>query len=67
MSSEKLDEICESMTHEPETGHGIGLYNTNKRIQIMFGRYYGLAIGSVEGKGTEVSIRLPLIRKEKKD
>lgn len=38
---------------------GIGIYNVNRRIKLVFGEKYGLDIESIEGKGTKVSIRLP--------
>jgi two-component system sensor histidine kinase YesM len=37
----------------------IGLYNTNKRIRLMFGAEYGLSIKSVIGCGTEVTVCIP--------
>ena len=46
-------------------GSGIGLYNTNKRIQLMFGRSFGLDINSQEGSGTSVVIRLPVTQMHK--
>jgi len=41
---------------------GIGLYNVNARIKYAFGEKYGLLIHSEEGKGTCVSLFLPLKR-----
>lgn len=40
-------------------GSGIGLYNINERIKIMFGHEYGIRIESEEGKGTDVIVTLP--------
>ncbi|MFC4600789.1 cache domain-containing sensor histidine kinase [Cohnella hongkongensis] len=40
-------------------GHGIGLYNVNKRIKLNYGNEpYGVSLVS-RGKGTEVRVRLP--------
>ena len=39
---------------------GIGITNVNNRIKLFFGNQYGLSISSVEGKGCNVTIRLPL-------
>ncbi len=40
-------------------GSGIGVKNVHERIQLTFGREYGLIINSVQDEGTEVLIRLP--------
>lgn len=42
-------------------GSGVGLVNVNKRIQILFGKEYGLKIVSELDEGTEVSIRIPAV------
>lgn len=39
----------------------IGIYNVNQRINIMFGKEYGVEIESVENLGTLVRIKLPII------
>lgn len=39
-------------------GESIGLYNTNKRIQLMFGVGYGLFIESTDGGGCKVAVRM---------
>lgn len=41
-------------------GKGIGLYNINERIKLLFGDEFGLEIDSVKGEGTKVNILLPL-------
>lgn len=40
----------------------IGIYNTNKRIKMIFGNEYGLGLKSEQGKYTEVIIKLPKIK-----
>lgn len=40
---------------------GYGLKNINKRLQFYFGKKYGLTIHSVEGKGTTVIMKLPVL------
>ena len=42
-------------------GSGVGLVNVNKRIQILFGKEYGLKVVSELDEGTEVSIRIPAV------
>ncbi len=39
-------------------GESIGLYNTNKRIALMFGDGYGLSIQSEDGGGCTVRVRM---------
>lgn len=36
----------------------LGIYNVQRRIQLLYGREYGLAIQSAEGRGTTVTITL---------
>lgn len=40
-------------------GSNIAVFNTHQRIQIIFGRQYGLSYSSTPGKGTDVEIRIP--------
>ncbi len=46
-----------------QSGSGIGVKNVNTRIKLRFGEQYGLSINSAVGKGCDVLIRLPQIRK----
>jgi two-component system sensor histidine kinase YesM len=45
-------------------GESIGLYNTNKRIQLMFGEGYGLTIESSAGCGCLVRVLMRAGKKE---
>lgn len=45
-----------------DTGTGIGLYNVNRRLKIMFGDQAGLSIKSEMNKGTIVTFRIPKSR-----
>ncbi|AEI44170.1 sensor histidine kinase [Paenibacillus mucilaginosus] len=45
---------------QPSRGNGIGLNNIKERIVIAFGEPYGVDVDSEPGRGTKVSIRLPL-------
>jgi two-component system sensor histidine kinase YesM len=38
----------------------IGMYNTNKRLQLIYGPEYGLQVTSQQGVGTQVTIRIPM-------
>ena len=44
-----------------KTNH-IGLYNVERRIELLYGREYGMTIDSASGSGTTVRISLPVIR-----
>ena len=54
--------------HIPETNpplsNGIGISNVNDRIQLFFGKHYGVEITSTPGLGTQVHIHLPRLRRE---
>ncbi len=43
--------------HEKQAG--IGLINVHYRLQMWFGREYGITLTSSEGAGTVVEIRIP--------
>ena len=42
------------------TSKHIGVNNVNRRIKLLFGTEYGLAVESIEGNGTHFTITLPL-------
>ena len=42
-------------------GSGVGLVNVNNRIQVLFGKEYGLIIESEPDEGTTVSICIPAV------
>ncbi|MBO9598369.1 MAG: sensor histidine kinase, partial [Cohnella sp.] len=65
MDSEKLQEIREHLEKTSDTlgeAH-IGVKNVHERIQYYFGEQYGLRIDSEPGAGTEVTIRIPALKK----
>ncbi len=45
--------------HNVSTGNNIAVRNTHRRLQMLYGNYYGLTYRSVPGQGTEVEIRVP--------
>lgn len=63
MKPEVLEKILE---YQPENrqGSGVGVKNVNERIQLCFGREYGLRIESELEAGTTVKIWLPLVKEE---
>jgi two-component system sensor histidine kinase YesM len=63
MSPEQLDRIRQSLEEDnsnEEQDHGFGLRNVHQRLQLHYGLPYGLQFKSVEGKGTTVSVKLPI-------
>lgn len=71
MSEEQLADITRKLEEEPsftELGHrnkqSIGLKNIHSRIELYYGRGYGLTVTSREGVGTCIQIKVPVIMKE---
>ena len=42
------------------TGQSIGLRNIHARIQLYYGKNYGLTIASIENRGTQITITIPI-------
>ena len=61
--SEKLSAILSGNGNSTSGGTNIAVYNTHRRLQILYGSDYGLTYSSTPGNGTEVEIRIPAIRK----
>ena len=59
MTPEQVESI---LRRDPGNHTGIGIKNVNDRLQIYFGRQYGLHITSEPDVGTTVEIRMPQIR-----
>jgi sensor histidine kinase YesM len=55
----KLDEINQGL--KADSMESIGVKNVNDRIQLYFGNQYYLKLNSINGEGTTVIIRLPVI------
>ncbi len=71
MTSEQLTNLKNSLQEEPEfteLGHrnnqSIGLKNINTRIELYYGKGYGLAIHSHLNHGTVIRIKLPYLNTE---
>lgn len=61
LSKEELLLLRKQITLCPEDTEGsIGLYNINNRIQLYYGKNYGMVIHSKKNYGTLVTISLPL-------
>ena len=68
MNERQMEKLERRVRGEIETsggsGNGIGLKNVQDRIQIQFGKKYGLTFHSKEGCFTKVSVLLPYEKKE---
>ena len=61
MSEEEVSLVLTDSNRIHKHGSGVGLVNVNNRIQILFGKEYGLTVESEPDEGTTVSIRLPAV------
>lgn len=59
---EKLPDIISGTSTGSGKGTNIAIYNTHRRIQILYGKNYGLSYTSQQGHGTEVKIRIPAMK-----
>ena len=59
---EKLNKIIEDLEMEDLNKEHIGMYNSHRVVQLLYGPPYGLKIESTYGKGTLVTIKLPVNR-----
>ena len=61
MSQEVVDNLLTNSEKVPKHGSGVGLINVHTRIQLMFGKEYGLKIYSEPDEGTKAVIHIPAI------
>lgn len=62
MTQQRLEHLRRTVETEERVGFGVSA--VNQRLQLMFGREYGLSLDSREGIGTTVTIRIPYREKE---
>ncbi|MBC1459147.1 sensor histidine kinase [Listeria newyorkensis] len=67
ITEDKMREIQSDLADEKSEQGRIGLVNIHRRIQLYFGEQYGLAITSIEGQGTEVTLRVPYTSQGRKN
>ncbi len=63
---EKLRTILTGDGSSSSGGTNIAVYNTHRRLQILYGKDYGLSYSSIPGKGTDVQIRIPATKEPQK-
>lgn len=59
IAAEQLATILSGEGASSSGGTNIAVYNTHRRLQILYGPDYGLSYTSNPGHGTEVEIRIP--------
>ncbi len=57
----KLKDVQNTVDMKTAGTHGMALRNVQARIQLRWGREYGLTFQTEEGKGTQMEIRMPLL------
>ena len=65
MQENMLNELKDMLKKEVNPSNHIGLYNVHKRIQLMYGKAYGIDIKSEVNEGTVVKIILPINKRGK--
>lgn len=60
------EQSAEALPERRQDGRtpGIGLRNVHNRIRLAFGDDYGLSVESVHGAGTNVTVRIPVMKEE---
>ena len=68
MTDEKVSELLKEPLNaegdEQKAHTNLGLYAVHKRIQLMYGDLYGLAVHSQAGEGTIVTLHIPFTKKQ---
>ena len=61
MPEEEVALLLTDSNRAHKHGSGVGLVNVNNRLQILFGKEYGLSVESELDEGTTVSICIPAV------
>ncbi|GAA4298418.1 hypothetical protein GCM10023142_38580 [Anaerocolumna aminovalerica] len=61
MSPAELETLLSSLEQD-SPGRGYGLYNIHRRIQMVYGKEYGISITSEEQIGTTAMITIPAVK-----
>lgn len=64
MTPEKVQTLLNGEVKPTGKGSGTGVGNVNQRVQLYFGKEYGLEIISEPDEGTEMLIHLPIVAYE---
>lgn len=61
IAEEEVAYLLTDSTRVHTKGSGVGLVNVNNRIQLLFGKEYGLRVESELDKGTRITICMPAV------
>lgn len=64
ISRERLARIRELLNSDKDFSENIGLYNTDKRLKLIFGEEYGIKVLSKLGYGTGIYMEIPEVKNE---
>jgi two-component system, sensor histidine kinase YesM len=64
MSADKRTEIVSGLS---DPSRHFGLHSVNERIQLHYGHQFGLSIQSEQGKGTEITVNVPIRKTDESD
>ena len=68
MTEETMSHILREDYSIKKSGHtSIGVVNVNRRIQMIYGKDYGLLVQSVLGAGTKITIHIPAREEEQEE
>ena len=58
IQKEELNDICKQLNSNRNNSNHHGLFNTNRRLQLMYGEKSGISIESEYKQKTKVTIRI---------
>ena len=65
VSDDDLRKLMDKINAQEENkGRGIGLYNVQRRMKMLYGKNFGISISSKQNVGTKVTLTFPLQWKE---
>lgn len=64
IAPDKLIRIRQTLQDDSAMPEHIGLYNTHRALQLLYGAPYGLTINSALSQGTSISLTIPLNKED---
>lgn len=62
--AEHLRKVISGLVSDDRSGGGFGLVNVNQRLQLNYGKEYGLNIESTYNEGTTIRVKIPAVKKQ---
>ncbi len=60
---EHLKNVISGLVSDDRSDGGFGLFNVNQRLELNYGREYGLNIESTYNVGTTINVKIPAVKK----